>query len=543
MSQSFSLHVILSNDEPNKEDDVRKLREAMQNKDTCCVTNAGSCRISQQQHNRDALYALLFVPATIVDSVLLDMNSKRLFIYQESEKQMFSDRLLSLIHPFLARNFPLKAVLRHCNAPSDCVLLDLSHTPADTVLDLLEQCHTLHSGPELILQMLLIDRVVCTTPDTPHFDLPTCPVCLYRIDPPRLGWKLPSQEHLCSRFCPPPDFSNPLSGCPKQRFLAPWPRPSCCGACKVIQQYWKHLHHSNNTSHSSKDDNNVACMACDMQQTLWVCLTCAFVGCGRYSNKHAAQHFRDSSHPFCLELTTLRIWDYSHGEGGFAHRVDLLECPSSPPLWTPWIPMAASAAGMAGDEPYNDMSSSFQFDNSNGKAAKKVTMMSEEYEALLQSSLEEQAQHYEGEISRLRAELTTSMMSREALSDLEQAEIDQIIAANDLLRASINSTKNRLLDLQSQEVPLREASNRLLREQQLAQELLAKIQDDNRREREALKLQVDELEQQIADLTTNQRMREQFIQDEELQNAQIFGAVGNVEKKRTGKKTRRFFRK
>ena len=67
-------------------------------------------------------------------------------------------------------------------------------------------------------------------------------------------------------------------------------------------------------------------------------LTCGFVGCGRYSNKHSVAHFEKTRHPYSLELATLRIWDYRHGEyGGFVQRADLLECPSSPPLLYPWL--------------------------------------------------------------------------------------------------------------------------------------------------------------------------------------------------------------
>ena len=34
--------------------------------------------------------------------------------------------------------------------------------------------------------------------------LPTCPVCIHRIDPVRLGLPAPANQHLCSRFCPSP---------------------------------------------------------------------------------------------------------------------------------------------------------------------------------------------------------------------------------------------------------------------------------------------------------------------------------------------------
>jgi hypothetical protein len=106
------------------------------------------------------------------------------------------------------------------------------------------------------------------------------------------------------------------------------------------------------------------------------------------------------------------------------------------------------------------------------------------------------------------------------------------------------------VDSQAQEAGHRATSQRLLREQQVVQEVLLKIRTETSKEHEEGKMQVEELDQQIADLAANQRMRDQFSQDEELQQAQIWGTANNnnnnnnkSNKKSTGKKTRRFFRK
>merc|ERR1712146_632635 len=40
-------------------------------------------------------------------------------------------------------------------------------------------------------------------------------------------------------------------------------------------------------------------------------------GCGRYSSKHAEQHYKDSQHVFSMELATGRIWHYE--EDAFVH--------------------------------------------------------------------------------------------------------------------------------------------------------------------------------------------------------------------------------
>jgi hypothetical protein len=174
-------------------------------------------------------------------------------------------------------------------------------------------------------------------------------------------------------------------------------------------------------------------------------------------------------------------------------------------------------------------------------------MIGEEYECLLQSALEEQAQHYEGEITRLRAELTAARVDEQSISEQERTEIDSLNATIQERRAQIDKVGRGLLDLQSQEAGNRAVSQRLLREQQVAQELQAKLREEASKEQNEGRMQVDELEQQIADLTANQQMRHQFSQDQELLNAQIFGTTGTdnnakSSSKKKGKKTRRFFR-
>ena len=265
-----------------------------------------------------------------------------------------------------------------------------------------------------------------------------------------------------------------------------------------------------------------------MEKTLWVCMTCGFLGCGRYSNKHAADHFVETGHPFSLELATLRIWDYV--TGGFVQRTDLLECPSSWPLLQPWVAPPSSPS----------RPEAFSME----KAPKKATMIGEEYEALLQSALEEQAQHYEGELSHLNAQLTAEHVDRESMTAAEAAEIETLQADLAALRTEIERVSRELLDARGQEAGFRAASANLLRQQQVAQDLVQQLEQETAHERAAGRQQVEELEQQIADLTANQRMRHQFNQNEELQQAQIWGMAAsnnnnNQAKGKKGKKQRR----
>lgn len=571
--------------------------------------------------------AAVFSPSTLIessfeqlqlamnqDAASLSSSSPHAIRWLDREPQQISQILLNLIHPFLAENFTIKAIVssathqRHNNsnttsyhAPSDLVLLDHSHVPLSVIDDLVENlssnCPTIHSGPESVLKVVLINRVnFCAIPSeagaaaatandsishtngTKTIDIPSCPVCLHRVDPFRLGLPRPrNQAHMCSKFCPPPNLAatskNSAVSCPRQRLLRPWPAPSSCASCQVIERYWQRDEEDSGIN----DDNNnrLVCMTCGMKETLWVCLTCGFVGCGRYSSKHAVQHNSDTRHPFCLELSTLRIWSYVDGE--FAHRVDLLECPSSPPLLQPWVARgrrssfraSATSAAMIGDDysdyttvastsatsrntPYDMSLDDYErmiaanFASVDEKSPKKATMIGEEYEALLQSALEEQAQHYEGEITGLRAKLTAEQVDQESMTQAEAAEIENLKKGIAILRENIDRVGRDLLALQAQEAGHRATSQRLLREQRVTQDLLTKIREESSIEHEQGRLQIEELEQQIADLTANQKMMQQFSQNEDLKNSQIFGASEqspNPKAKRGKKKRGGFFRR
>eukprot|EP00485_Elphidium_margaritaceum_P013376 CAMPEP_0202730878 /NCGR_PEP_ID=MMETSP1385-20130828/186860_1 /ASSEMBLY_ACC=CAM_ASM_000861 /TAXON_ID=933848 /ORGANISM="Elphidium margaritaceum" /LENGTH=582 /DNA_ID=CAMNT_0049397157 /DNA_START=34 /DNA_END=1782 /DNA_ORIENTATION=- len=59
---------------------------------------------------------------------------------------------------------------------------------------------------------------------------------------------------------------------------------------------------------------------CDpLVNELWICLVCGHVGCGRFKKSHALQHYKGTAHSFCLNLTTLSIWDYCNDT--FQHRL------------------------------------------------------------------------------------------------------------------------------------------------------------------------------------------------------------------------------
>ncbi|EFJ47432.1 hypothetical protein VOLCADRAFT_92137 [Volvox carteri f. nagariensis] len=108
-------------------------------------------------------------------------------------------------------------------------------------------------------------------------ELPSCPVCLERLDEHVSGIVTTVCNHMFHSEC-----------------LQKW-ADTTCPVCRYC------VRGAANTSR---------CGVCATAVDLWICLVCGHVGCGRYRAGHAADHWRTSGHCYALELETQRVWDY-----------------------------------------------------------------------------------------------------------------------------------------------------------------------------------------------------------------------------------------
>jgi len=122
---------------------------------------------------------------------------------------------------------------------------------------------------------------VLSPPPPAHLQLPNCPVCLRRISDKASG-VCATQDVIVG-----PDFTGHADRCP---------------VCFIVSEDGRDRRH---------------CAVCGLKENLWVCLQCAYTGCGRYTSQHAKKHFHDKGHPFSLECATGRLWDYVHDK--FVH--------------------------------------------------------------------------------------------------------------------------------------------------------------------------------------------------------------------------------
>lgn len=143
-------------------------------------------------------------------------------------------------------------------------------------------------------------------PRTPSLiELPTCPVCLERMDETTGLLTIPCQ-HVFHCTCLE-KWSG--GGCPVCRYTHD----------DFSTRLGSHKFKSKVQGEFEVYDGPRECDVCHVETSLWQCLICAKVGCGRYEGKHAYTHFEDTGHAFSIDLESKRVWDYV-GDG-YVHRI------------------------------------------------------------------------------------------------------------------------------------------------------------------------------------------------------------------------------
>ncbi|KAF9462930.1 hypothetical protein BDZ94DRAFT_1282774 [Collybia nuda] len=215
------------------------------------------------------------------------------------------------------------------------------------------------------------------------YELPTCPVCLERMDSAITGLITVPCSHTFHCTC-----------------LSKW-GDSRCPVCRYSQT----LMHSHPTASSSvhsgipipftnpTSPTLSTCSLCSSTMNLWICLVCGNIGCGRYGRAHAEAHYQATTHLYALELETQRVWDYA-GDG-YVHR--LIQNKADGKLVE--LPSAASSMGISqrdgglGPSPADTLS------------AEKIEAIGIEYSYLLTSQLDSQRSFYEEKTIELKGQV------------------------------------------------------------------------------------------------------------------------------------------
>ncbi len=155
------------------------------------------------------------------------------------------------------------------------------------------------------------------------------------------------------------------------------------------------------------------CSVCDNPDDLWICLVCGNVGCGRYKNGHAKDHWKDTAHSFSLELETQHVWDY--GGDMWVHRLlrdkgdgKVVELPSRGTRDN-------AGAGARGDEdPAAGATPAAAAADEDVVPRAKLDSIGQEYAHLLTSQLESQRVYFEEMVSKAADKASKASAAAEA---------------------------------------------------------------------------------------------------------------------------------
>ncbi|GJE91160.1 ring finger and zf-UBP domain-containing protein [Phanerochaete sordida] len=326
------------------------------------------------------------------------------------------------------------------------------------------------------------------------YELPTCPVCLERMDSAVTGLVTVPCSHTFHCSC-----------------LSKW-GDSRCPVCRYSQTLMSSHPTSPNTSRSNVPipftaTQSSRCFDCpdDSPSTsnLWICLICGNIGCGRYGRAHARAHYEHTTHLYALELETQRVWDYA-GDG-YVHR--LIQNKADGKLVE--LPSAASSMTMSGSSRDGGGPSA-----ADALSAEKIEAIGIEYSYLLTSQLDSQRTYYEAQTAEMRAqvsELRTIVERLSADADAGRArardeearrrqEAEERVAEAERARAKAERRAEKAWEL------ARSLEKELKGERAVGEGLLKNLAaareraEAAEREQAALRARVGELEDQLRDV-------------------------------------------
>lgn len=309
------------------------------------------------------------------------------------------------------------------------------------------------------------EEKLASTPPSGLTELPSCPVCLERLDRHISGILTTMCNHTFHSAC-----------------ISKW-EDSSCPVCRFCQ-----------------DQPDQMCSVCETKENLWICLICGFIGCGRYKEGHAISHWRETQHCYSLDLHTQRVWDYV-GDG-YVHR--LIQSKTDGKLVELVAPPCARGGGGRDD----CESCSHQSEVQEAVLNSKFEAVASEYNQLLTSQLDSQRQYFEG-----------------LLADMRKEQERAVAAAAETSYASKLPKLQEKLEKAEREVAfLRELNSQLMANQKDLKTKL-QMQEESRQQAVAARDEkLADLEEQVRDLMMyieGKKTLEQSADAEELANASV----------------------
>lgn len=306
-----------------------------------------------------------------------------------------------------------------------------------------------------------------------HTELPTCPVCLERMDE--------SVEGILTILC-----NHSFHG----SCLAKWGDTSCpvCRYCQTPELM---------------PDNR--CVGCGSQDSLWICLICGHIGCGRYVDGHAYQHYLDTQHTYAMQLGNNRVWDYA-GDN-YVHRLVQNKADGKPVELEPrWVSV---------------------------ENEEKMDSMQLEYTYLLTSQLEAQRHYFEDRITRFETEALKQLeemkeKTKHAVDERKQLEekLSRVTKEKQAQEKKLSQLSTKLNKLAAELKDEKEMNKCLRQNQNLWQQKVSISEKALKEIREVKEKEILDLQEQVRDLMfyLNAKDKLQGVSDvsqEEIQEGQI----------------------
>lgn len=309
--------------------------------------------------------------------------------------------------------------------------------------------------PDVVCHMVFVSRVEVGDNGMPlsgHTELPSCPVCLERMDESVDGILTILCNHTFHSSC-----------------LVKWGDTSC-PICRYAQ-----------TPEPLADSCCMECVADTSNDALWICLICGHVGCSRYHQGHAFEHYQETHHCYAMQLGNNRVWDYV-GDN-FVHR--LLQ--------------DKDGKMVEGGQPAT---------KSEGAAVEeKVDSVQLEFTYLLTSQLETQRQYFEERLSRAEQRSMADINElRDKLGEVleENSQFKKQFATlnrdKQTLEKRLQHSTNKLAQVQAELTEEKDLRKALQLNQTSWQTRYKKLQDELSELKKTKEAEITDLKEQIRDL-------------------------------------------
>ncbi|KAL9105481.1 MAG: hypothetical protein Q9227_009361 [Pyrenula ochraceoflavens] len=299
-------------------------------------------------------------------------------------------------------------------------------------------------------------------------ELPTCPVCLERMDETS-GLLTILCQHVFHCTC-----------------LQKWSGGGCPVCRYTHDDFSSHPSTSKSKSKSKPkskffddddgyDSEPLECHKCHSETNLWQCLICGAIGCGRYDAAHAFAHFKDTGHTFAMDLESKRVWDYT-GDA-YVHRI-IADAPQGNTKEPP------TTTGGLESEITNTV------DWADGGAEDALGL---EYTHLLTSQLESQRVYFEEKVERAADKASQAVEESAKATKAAEAATKELRELRDRYEVLVKET-----------VPSLEKENRRLEKRAGRFEEMSRAMERQWREEkslaEGLKVRLDKVGEEVAGL-------------------------------------------